>query len=91
MIKAVKGRPDRRAMTPRRDEETAAMTVLEKEQARALAHEDLTPYRGRWVALREGRVIASDVDGESLRDNPEVGPDDVLTPVPAHEEGSYLL
>lgn len=67
------------------------MTVLEREQARIIAQEDLTPYRGRWVALRCGRVIASDVDGESLRDNPDVREDDVLTPVPAHDDGAYLL
>lgn len=67
------------------------MTTLEREQARIIAKDDLTPYRGRWVALRDGRVVASAVDGESLRDNPDVREDDVLTPVPAHDAAAYLL
>lgn len=67
------------------------MTALEKEQAKFLPKEDLTPYQGRWIALRDGRVIASDVDGVSLRDNPAVQEDDVLMPVPAHEDEIHLL
>jgi hypothetical protein len=78
-------------MAPHREEEAALMTALETEQARIIAGEDLAAYRGRWVALRSGRVIASDVDAESLRNHPDVQESDVLTPVPAHEHGGYLL
>lgn len=68
-----------------------AVDQLEKEQDKVLAHEDLSPYRGQWVALRSGRVIASDVDADSLRANPAVQEDDILTPVPTQEDGIYIL
>lgn len=68
-----------------------AVDELEREQGKVLPAEDLTPYKGRWVALREGHVVASDFDAARLRDNPEVRDDDVLTPVPAQDEGVYIL
>lgn len=69
------------------------MTVddLQREQEKLLPTEDLTPYRGQWVALRDGRVVAHDLDSVLLRDNPAVEETDVLMPVPAHNEGVYLL
>lgn len=69
------------------------MTVeeLEHAQSKTLPVDDLTPYRGQWVAVREGHVIASDLDATSLRDQPEVRDDDVLIPVPTHDEGVYIL
>ena len=51
--------------------------------------EDLESYRGQWVALRDGHVVANDLDPVALRDNPEVSEDDTLMPVPA--QGSELL
>lgn len=69
------------------------MTVdeLEREQKKALPIDDLTPYRGQWVALRDGHVIVSDFDAAALRDNPDVRDGDVLTPVPAQDQGTYIL
>jgi len=69
------------------------MTVdeLEREQSRPLSQDDLTPYRGRWVALRDGHVVASDFDSVALRDNPDVREDDMLVPVPVQDQGTYLL
>jgi hypothetical protein len=73
--------------------EEAGMTVDELEQAqeKVLPAEDLEPYRGMWVAIRDGRIIASDLDPVALRDNPEVQPTDTLTPVPAQRDGIYVL
>jgi len=68
------------------------MTVeeLERQQQEALPKEDLSPYAGQWVALRDGRVIASEVTGVALRDHPEVGEDDILMPVPP-ASGAVLI
>lgn len=46
--------------------------------------EDLTPYAGHWVALRDGYVIASALDAVTLRAQPEIHEDDVLIPVRRH-------
>lgn len=59
-----------------------AVDELNKAQQSVLPKEDLRPYEGLWVALRDGRVIASDVDAVALRANPEVTEDDALLPVP---------
>jgi hypothetical protein len=50
---------------------------------------DLTPYAGQWVALRDGEVVASDLDAVALRYRPEVLPTDALLPVP--DPGTDLL
>jgi hypothetical protein len=65
------------------------MSVHEFEQAqqKALPKDDLTPYRGQWVALRDGHVVASDVDAVAVRDNPVVTSEDTLLPVPPGGEG----
>jgi hypothetical protein len=69
------------------------MTVdkLEREQGKLLPAEDLSPYRGQWIALREGRVIASDLDPIALRDNAAVDETDALLPVPAQEDSIFIL
>lgn len=60
------------------------MTVAERQQElaerqRALApKEDLAPYKGLWVALRDGHVVARAVDAATLADAPEVQESDVL-------------
>jgi hypothetical protein len=70
-----------------------AMTVKEikRQQAKNLPQEDLSPYAGKWVALRNGVVVASDIDAVTLRNRPEVEPSDVLTPVPTHTSGAFLF
>ena len=69
------------------------MTVTDLEQAQAELDpkEDLTPYEGQWVALREGRVIASDLDAVALRDNPAVSEDDALILVPSGGAAIFIL
>lgn len=69
------------------------MTVeeAERQQQRVLPKDDLSPYAGQWVALRNGRVIASDVSGVALRDNAEVREDDMLVPVPPSPAGVFIL
>jgi hypothetical protein len=64
---------------------SGALTVqdLERQQEEALPKEDLSPFAGQWVALRDGRVVASDVSGVALRNNPAVEENDVLVPVPS--------
>jgi hypothetical protein len=53
--------------------------------------EDLTSYAGSWVAIRDGKVIASALDSVELRDNPEVRDDDLLMPVPDGAAGIFVL
>lgn len=52
--------------------------------------EDLSPYAGKWVALREGRVVASDIDPVRLREQAGVETEDIIVPV-ARLKGSYLI
>lgn len=66
------------------------MTVDEIQQQH-LPKEDLKPYAGRWVALRDGRVIANASDGVTLRDDPAVRADDMILPVPRHPGGTYIF
>jgi hypothetical protein len=69
------------------------MTVeqLEREQAKVLPKDDLAPYAGQWVALRDGHVIAANLDPVALRNDPAVTSTDVLLPVPPSGEGVYIL
>lgn len=60
-------------------------------QADLAIREDLTPYAGSWVAIRDGKVVASALDSVELRDKPDVHDDDVLMPVPDRTEGVYIL
>lgn len=53
--------------------------------------EDLTPYAGSWVAIRDGKVIASALDSVELRESPDVHSDDLLMPVPDGAAGVFVL
>src|SRR3954468_2099621 len=68
----------------RRETRHPPMTVqeLEREQEKALPKDDLTPFEGQWVALRDGHVVAADLDPVALRDNAAVKDTDALIPVP---------
>ncbi len=55
------------------------MAVIHQEPE---VHEDLTPYAGSWVAIRDGKVVASALDPIELRDRPDHREDDLLMPVP---------
>lgn len=59
-------------------------------QAELDAKEDLTPYMGKWVALRNGKVIASDLSAKGLRGRPEVGPTDAVVPVARSRVGFFI-
>lgn len=52
--------------------------------------EDLGPYQGRWVALRDGYVVASDLTLASLRNQSEVKETDVFMPVSRHPGGIFI-
>lgn len=60
-------------------------------QADLVVREDLTPYAGSWVAIRDGKVVANALDAVELRDKPEVRENDVLMPVPDRTDGVYIL
>lgn len=53
--------------------------------------EDLTPYAGSWVAIRNGKVVASGLESVELRDHPDVREDDLLMPVPDGATGIFVL
>lgn len=60
-------------------------------QTARLVEEDLAPYSGSWVAVREGKVVASALDAIELRDQPGVRDDDWLILVPSGTDGAFLL
>ena len=67
------------------------MSVNVPRQSDLVIREDLTPYAGSWVAIRDGTVVASALDSVELRDKPGVHDDDVLMPVPDRTESVYIL
>ncbi len=66
-------------------------TVLKDQQVNEIEGVDLEPYRGRWVAVRNKVVIASELDAAALRAHPEVTPTDFITLVPEIGSGLNLL
>lgn len=69
------------------------MSVQEaqRHQEELVPAEDLAPYIGQWVALRDGRVVANDPDPARLIDSPDVHRGDVILLVSDDPEGAYLL
>jgi hypothetical protein len=69
------------------------MTVrdIQQQQKALMPKEDLARYAGQWVALRKGKVIASDIDAEQLKEHAEVRDDDVLVPVGYPDRGYFIL
>ena len=53
--------------------------------------ENLDPYDGRWVAMREGKVVAHALEQEELRAHPDVAEGDLLFPVGHPRTGFYML
>jgi hypothetical protein len=66
------------------------MTIQEIQSEFAIT-DDLAPYRGSWVAIREGKIVADAIDAVELRSNPAVRESDWLLLVPSQLDGSYLL
>lgn len=60
-------------------------------QTDPMIREDLREYAGSWVAIRDGKVVASAIDPVELRDAPEVREDDLLMPVPDRPDGIYIM
>jgi Family of unknown function (DUF5678) len=69
------------------------MTVkeIQREQQVLMPKGDLAPYAGQWVALRNGEIIASDIDAEQLKEHLEVKDDDILVPVGHPDRGYFIL
>lgn len=65
------------------------MTVQEAQHQLA-PKEDLTQYAGQWVALRDGYVVAHDLDPAALRARDEVHEGDAIIPV-ADAGDDFLL
>jgi hypothetical protein len=63
---------------------------LSQSQAELGPKEDLTPYMGKWVALRNGKVVASDLSADRLRSQAGVRPTDVIVPV-SRSRGGYFV
>jgi hypothetical protein len=60
-------------------------------QAKHQPEDDLAPYMGRWVAVRDGKVVASDLSLRALCRQPEVEPSDHLMPVPRSRPGFLIV
>ena len=60
-------------------------------QREPFVSDDLTPYRGSWVAIRDAKVIASALDPIELRDREDAREDDWLILVPTEAAGTFLL
>ena len=56
-----------------------------------LVLDDLAPYRGSWVAVREGRVIDSALDPVELRDRKDAARTTNLILVPSHGASTLVL
>ena len=52
---------------------------------------DLVHYEGKWVAVRDGEVIASADDESTLRQDPEVRAGDLVYPIGEPPSGFYLI
>jgi hypothetical protein len=81
------------AWRSRRKEEPMAVRnqdSFSRAQAKHWPKEDLAPYVGRWVAIRDGKVIASDLNLSALQSQAQVKPSDVFMPVPRTRAGFFI-
>jgi len=53
--------------------------------------QNLDDYDGRWVAVRDGQVVAHAADEESLRTDVAVRDGDLLFPIGDPPSGFYLI
>jgi hypothetical protein len=66
------------------------MAATKEIQKEPIVADDLSPYRGTWVAVRDGKVIDNALDPVELRDRPGVREDDAIFLVPS-QGGSTLV
>jgi hypothetical protein len=64
------------------------MSQLEEAE---LPEDDLEHYDGRWVALRDGKVVAHAADAETLQADPAVRATDDVFPVGQPPSGFYTI
>lgn len=69
----------------------SALTELERSQQELAIEDDLAPYAGQWVAIRDGHVVAHDVDPARLEEHPAVEPTDLIVAVGNLDGGYYVL
>ena len=53
--------------------------------------DELVEYDGKWVAMRDGHVVAHADDEETLRAHPDVADSDLFFPVGEPPSGFYLI
>jgi hypothetical protein len=73
-------------MTDRNDD-----VVEGRDAESSLPEGDLQYYDGRWVAVRDGVVVASAADEETLRTLPEVLDGDDVYPIGDPPSGFYFI
>lgn len=59
-------------------------------QTRATPKGDLTPYWGKWIAVRDREIVASGSSLAEVRNRHEVRSTDLVMPVP-RPEGDFLI
>jgi Family of unknown function (DUF5678) len=52
---------------------------------------DLDAYEGRWVAMRDGKVVADGGDEDAVREHPDVVKTDLVFPIGEPPSGFYLI
>jgi hypothetical protein len=77
-------------MQIRGDQQAMSIQVQEIQQGYLDPKQDLSDYTGQWVALRDGKVVASALDSVSLLHDPAVLESDILMPVPAGGSGIFV-
>ncbi|HZQ81938.1 MAG TPA: DUF5678 domain-containing protein [Gaiellaceae bacterium] len=53
--------------------------------------DDLGPYEGQWVAMRDGRVVAHAGDEQTVRAHEDVQETDLVFPIGEPPSGFYLI
>ena len=53
--------------------------------------DDLASYDGRWVAMRDGRVVADGASEETVREHESVQATDLVFPIGEPPSGFYLI
>jgi hypothetical protein len=53
--------------------------------------DELVEYEGKWVAMRDGRVVAHADDEKTLRASADVAETDLFFPVGDPPSGFYLI